>query len=128
MTAMSMGVQTAACGSLTERYEALLRVSQTLISCRTLEELLSVLARELREVVEFFFLGVGIYDEELHKMRLECFDRSGAPIQVPKLRPEETISWWVYQHQHLLVIPTLDEESRFPVPVDFLKKLDIRSL
>jgi len=51
--------------SLTERYEALLRVSQTLISIRSSEELFRLLARELLAVVNFYVMGVGIYDENL---------------------------------------------------------------
>jgi hypothetical protein len=39
--------------TLTERYEALLRVSQTLISIRSSEELFNLLARDLRAVVKF---------------------------------------------------------------------------
>jgi hypothetical protein len=50
--------------ALTERYEALLRVSQTLISIRSSEELFRILARELRAVVNFYVMGVGIYEEE----------------------------------------------------------------
>ena len=45
-----------------KRYEALLRVSQTLISIRSSEELFRVLAHELRAVVNFYVLDVGIYE------------------------------------------------------------------
>jgi hypothetical protein len=41
--------------------EALLRVSQTLISIRSSEKLFNILARELRAVVNFYVMGVGIY-------------------------------------------------------------------
>jgi hypothetical protein len=49
--------------TLTKRYEALLRVSQTLISIRSSEELFRLLAHELRAVVSFYVMGVGLYDE-----------------------------------------------------------------
>src|SRR5437660_1080731 len=61
MTAM---VQTAPAKPLPERYESLLRVSQSLISKHCSQELFSLFARELREVVNFYFLGVGIYNEK----------------------------------------------------------------
>ena len=125
---MSAIVQTAFETPVTERYEALLRLSQTLISKRCSEELLSLLARELREVVNFYFLGVGIYDEKAHEVHLRLFNESGAPIQTPKLAPEESVTWWVYQHQRPLVVPSIDEETRFPVAVELLKKLGIRSI
>ena len=52
--------------AVTERYQALLQVSQTLISIRSLEKFFSILARELRAVVNFSYLGVLIYDEKAH--------------------------------------------------------------
>ena len=112
----------------TERYDALFRLSQTLISNHCPENLLSVLARELRPVMEFYYLGVGIYDEKSHEVRLKLFDESGAPIQAPKLAPEETMTWWVYQHQQPLVIPSIEDETRFPAAVGLLNNLGIRSI
>jgi hypothetical protein len=56
---MSGTVQRAAEEALTERYEALLRVSQTLISIRSSQELFRLLAHELRAVMSFHFLRVG---------------------------------------------------------------------
>jgi hypothetical protein len=67
---MSGTVQRAGEKAVTERYEALLRVSQTLISIRSSEELFSLLARELRAVVNFYVMGVGIYDENAHEVHL----------------------------------------------------------
>jgi len=109
---MSGTVQRAAEKAVTERYEALLRVSQTLISIRSSEELFSLLARELRAVVNFYVMGVGIYDEKVHEVRLTSYGEPGVPLQVPKLAPEETFTWWVYQHQLPLIIPSLDAGSR----------------
>jgi hypothetical protein len=60
--------QGAAECAVTERYEALLRVSRNLISIRSSEELFRLLARELRAVVKFYVMGVGIYDASAHQM------------------------------------------------------------
>jgi formate hydrogenlyase transcriptional activator len=125
---MSGTVQRAAETVVTERYEALLRVSQTLISVRSSEELFGVLARELRAVVNFYFLGVGIYDENAHELRSMSYGEPGVPLQVPKLPPEDTITWWVYQHQQPLIIPSLDAETRFPAVAEMLKNRGVRSL
>ena len=125
---MSAKVETASSAPLTERYEALLRVSQTLISNRSLEELLSVLARELREVVHFHYLGVGIYDEKAHEVCLKMFGESGTPLQVPTIAPEESVTWWVYQHQQPLIISSSEADARFPVVTELLKNLGIRSI
>ena len=125
---MNAGTQTAAFGSMVERYETLLRVSQTLISSHCSEGLFDILVRELRAVVSFDFLGAGIYDEKLHEVHLKCFDPWGGRLTVPKLAPEETLTWWVYQHQQPLIIPNLDEDSRFPRAVEVLKTHGIRSV
>ena len=70
---------------LTERYEALLRLSQTLISIRSSEELFSILTRELRAVVNFYAMGIGIYDEQAHEVRLASYGEPGYPLQVPRV-------------------------------------------
>src|ERR1700726_4939908 len=125
---MSGTVQRATETAITERCEALLRVSQTLISVRSWEKLLSILARELRAVVNFYVLGVGIYDEKAHEIRLTSYGEPGVPLQVPELAPEETFTWWVYQHQQPLIIPSLDAETRFPAVAEMLRNRGVRSV
>lgn len=125
---MSVPIQATPCGSLAERYETLLRVSQALISSQCSKGFFNTLARELREVVSFDYLGAGIYDEKLHEVRIKCFDTSGGDPTVPKLTPEETFTWWVYLHQQPLVIPNLNEETRFPRAVEVLRTHGIRSV
>jgi len=125
---MSGMVERAAETAVTKRYQALLRVSQTLISIRSSEELFKLLARELRAVVNFYVMGVGIYDENAHEVRLTSYGEPGDPLQVPKLAPEETFTWWVYQHQRPLIIPSLDTETRFPAVVEMLKNRGVRSV
>ncbi len=117
------GARTAA----TERYEALFRVSQTLISIRSSEELFSLLARELRAVVNFYVMGVGIYDEKAHEMHTTSYGEPGVPLQAPQFALEETFSWWVYQQQQPLIIPFLDAETRFPAVAEMLKSRGVRS-
>src|SRR5205085_10122803 len=112
----------------TERYEALFRVSQTLISIRSSEELFRLLARELRAVVNFYVMGVGIYDENAHQIHLTSYGEPGVPLQAPQFAPEETFSWWVYQHQQPLIIPFLDAETRFPAVAEMLKNRGVRSV
>jgi PAS domain S-box-containing protein len=130
-------VQRAASTGVTERYEALLRVSQTLISARSWEKLLSILARELRAVAKFDYLGLAIYDEEArraadsgghYETHLKISGDSDAALPGLELVPEETFTLWVYQNQQPLVIPALDAETRFPPTVAFLKGLGVRSI
>src|ERR1700693_2424049 len=127
-TVMSGTGQRAAEAARSKRYEALLRVSQTLISIRSSEELFSILARELRAVVTFYVMGVGIYDEKAHEMNTTSYGEPGVPLQAPRFAPEETFSWWVYQHQQPLIIPSLDAETRFPAVAEMLKNRGVRSV
>src|SRR5260370_9387972 len=130
-------VQNASETAVTERYEALLRVSQTLISTRSSEKLFSILARELRVVANFCYLGVAIYDEKAlcaadfgapYEIHFETLGESGTSLHGPKLVPEETFTCSVFQHQQPLVTPSLDAETRFPSTVAFLKALGVRSV
>ena len=125
---MSGTVQKAAEMTVSKRYETLLRVSQTLISIRSSDELFSILARELRAVVSFYVMGVGIYDEKMHEMNTMSYGEPGVPLQAPKFAPEETFSWWVYQHQEPLMIPSLAEETRFPAVTAMLGNRGVRSV
>jgi len=125
---MSGTIQRPGEESVTKRYEALLRVSQTLISIRSSEELFRLLARELRAVVKFHVMGIGIYDEKTHEVHLTSYGEPGDSLQVPKFAPEETFTWWVYQHQQPLIIPSLDAETRFPRVAEMLKNRGVRSV
>jgi len=98
------------------------------MSIHSSEELFRLLARELRAVVNFYAMGVGIYDEKAHEIRLTSYGELRVPFQVPKLAPEETFRWWVYQHQELLIIPSLDAETRFPAVAEMLKNRGVRSV
>jgi len=39
-----------------------------------------------------------------------------------------TLTWWVYQHQEPLIIPSLDSETRFPAVAEMLKNRGVRSV
>src|SRR5258708_8908396 len=123
---MSDIYERAAGKAATDRYEALFRVAQTLISIRSSEELFRLLARELRTVVNFYVMGVGIYDENAHQIHLTSYGEPGAPLEVPQFTPEETFTWWVYHHQPPLIIPSLVSESRVAAVAEMLKSRGVR--
>ncbi|HEV7510134.1 MAG TPA: sigma 54-interacting transcriptional regulator [Candidatus Acidoferrum sp.] len=125
---MSDIYERAAGKAATDRYEALFRVAQTLISTRSSEELFRLLARELRAVVNFYVMGVGIYDENAHQVHLTSYGEPGVPLEVPQFTPEETFTWWVYHHQLPLIIPSLESETRFSAVAKMLKNRGVRSV
>ncbi|HEV2418886.1 MAG TPA: sigma 54-interacting transcriptional regulator [Terriglobia bacterium] len=125
---MNATVQPAFDTSLTERYRALFRVSRTLMSHRNQDDLPQTLSSELRRVLNFYYLCIGLYDPKAHEVRLRAFDETGAPISIPQLATEETLTWWVYQEQRPLVIASVEQETRFPASVRVLKQYGIGSV
>jgi formate hydrogenlyase transcriptional activator len=113
-----------------DRYEALLRVSQTIAAHRDSSELFRTIASELRQVVVFDFLSVVLYEEKTHTLKLCLVETPGysGDTQPRNIPPEETVGWWVYKHQQPIVIPLLDEETRFPRFMEFLKGFGMRSM
>ena len=61
-------------------------------------------------------------------MRTTSYGEPGVPLEAPRFAPEETLSWWVYQHQQPLIIPSLDVETRFPAVAEMLKDRGVRSV
>ena len=116
--------------SVVARYEALIRVSQAVSAYREPRKLFEVLADELRRVIEFDGIGIAQYDEttktiEWH-VSLHCNEPN--PVLKDKCAQEETMTCWVFQNQRALVIPFVDQETRFPDTMEFLKKHEIQSV
>src|SRR4029434_6330602 len=76
--------------SMVARYEALIRVSEALRAYHDRDTLFRSLARELRPVVRFSFLGLGLFDERTHtvansyvsgtSLDLRVLEASGSPL------------------------------------------------
>ena len=116
--------------SVVARYEALIRVSQAVSAYREPRKLFDVLVGELRRVIEFDGIGIAQYDEttktiEWH-VSLHCNEPN--PVLKDKCAQKETMTCWVFQNQRALVIPFVDQETRFPDTMEFLKKHEIQSV
>ena len=102
--------------SLLARQEALFRVSQAISVYRNPKELFRVLAKELRQVVDFDFIAIYLYDpvaNKIHNALLETLE--GPAFQIPPdFRAEETVTWWVYHHQEPVLVSSPQTETRFP--------------
>ncbi len=109
------------------RYQALIGVSEALRAYHDRDTLFRSLARELRPVVRFSFLGLGLYDEETHGLDLRVLEGTGHPLPPPELSPEESLTYWTIQHQAPLVIPDIEDEVRFPRAMAYLRDQDVRS-
>ena len=69
--------------STVARYEALIRVSEALRAYHDRDTLFRSLARELRPVVRFTFLGLGLYDEATHSLDLRVLEAPATAATEP---------------------------------------------
>ena len=122
-------VTTEWAGSEAGRYEALRRVSRAISSYREPAALFRALADELQNAVRFDYLGLILYDELLNKIEIPVLHVVNGPgVAVPAdLRPEDTITWWVYHNQKPAVISSASEETRFPRMMEIYKRCGVQS-
>src|SRR3984885_3263016 len=115
--------------SFASRYEALARIAE-LIRCHSEENaLFQTCATELHHVVAFDRLSW--LDPAANWVQwhfLEPYDSALEALAVRDIPKEETIAWWVYQNQLPIVIPFIDRETSFPLVVERLSNLGLRSL
>src|SRR5246500_2771796 len=100
---------------LASRYEALARIAELIRSHPEEKVLFQTCASELHQVVAFD--GLSWLDPAVHWVQwhfLEPYDSAIEALAVRNIPKEETVVWWVYQNQQLVVIPFIDREARFP--------------
>jgi len=116
--------------SPSDRYEALIRVSQAIGAHRDPKDVFCAMARELHRVVQFDGIAVAHYDGESNEILwniCQVCSRQG-PVAPPVVPADASITKWVFSRQEPLVIPSLDEEPRFPQVVAFLQEKGFQSL
>jgi formate hydrogenlyase transcriptional activator len=123
--------------SAVARYEALIRVSQAVSANREPKKLFAVLVNELRRVIEFDGIGIAQYDETTDRIEwhvsLHC-DEPNSTSTLPDLTvsdkcvQKETMTCWVFQNQRPVVIPFVDQETRFPDTMKSLKEHNFQSV
>jgi PAS domain S-box-containing protein len=115
--------------SVRARYETLFRVSRAITVHRDPKELFRVLATELRRVVDFDFLGLFLYDEKTNRINVPVLETvKFPPFAIPAdFPPEDTQTWWVFQHQEPVVISNREEETRFPRMMELYKRYGVQS-
>jgi formate hydrogenlyase transcriptional activator len=113
--------------TLAARYESLIRLAEAVRSDRDGRQLFELLARELRRVVPFD--AIAQYDDRPSKVHWHiCSEEQCSASPLADLVTEETLAWWVHQHQEIVVVPDLHLETRFLKTVERLLALGMRSL
>ena len=112
---------------LAHRYEMLIRFSQAIRAHRGCGDLLQALSAELRKVAGFDAVYCIFCDQPANRIAwLETHPNSG--IQRPDFPLEEAMTSWIYESQQPLVIPFLDQETRFPRLIEFFKNQRLQSI
>src|SRR5690348_9390886 len=114
---------------IVRRYTTLLEVSEAIATHRDLPALMHDLAPRLHGVVDFDVLALILHNSE---RKTECMHILEA-VDTEALRPgielptEETPAGWVVETQEPLLVPDIEEESRFPRVISMMKGDGIRS-
>jgi transcriptional regulator with GAF, ATPase, and Fis domain len=124
---MSVRIQSAG-ATMAARYEALVGVSEALGACHDRDVLFRSLAREFRRVVNFSFLGLALYDEDSHTMEPCVLEATGDPVPPPQIPTEESLAYWVLQHQEPVLIPVVEKETRFPQAIAYMRQQGMQSI
>jgi formate hydrogenlyase transcriptional activator len=96
----------------TQRYNAVLRISEVLSASTRLEELAKILAEHLGQVIPFEHLDVVVLKENSNE--IECSSWGKAALPVPDLPFEKLLAWHVYNSQELLHITDWNTDERVP--------------
>jgi PAS domain S-box-containing protein len=120
-------VQKSNASIIEARYEALARVSRAMNRPQDIAQIYRVLGEELRGVVGFTFVAVGVYDSTSHAVRLQVLEQGKPELPLMCLVPEETLTFEVYRCQSPLVIRRLDEEVRLEKQLQLIRTHGIKS-
>lgn len=98
-------------GTIPDRYNTVLRISEAIAACRDPEELARTLADHLGEFLQFDHLYLMILKE--NSREIESMVWGKGPLPLPDLPVEELPSWNAFDNQELLCIPDWNAEQRF---------------
>ena len=112
-----------------ERLRLLLEVSEAIAAHRDLKVLFNELGKRLPSVVPFEFIGLILHDSLRDVMRIHVIatDRTERIPDGSELTMEESISAWVLKNQQPVVMPRVEEETRFPKIVGMFREMNVRS-
>ncbi len=117
-----------AAGSIVRRYQLLLEVAESISLHSDLPALLHDLAARLHRIASFQSLWLVLHDPAWNTMRLHILETGArTDIDVVERTIDDSLSGLVWQTQQLLIVPNIEEESRFADAITFLKNHNIQS-
>jgi formate hydrogenlyase transcriptional activator len=115
--------------STDHKYQALLAVSEAIVSHRDLSALFHELAGRLHQVVRFDYLALFLHEPASNTMRRHILEASEpaplAPVSVLPL--EDDPAGWVWQTQQARIFSNVPEETRWPQALERAKRHGIQS-
>ncbi len=112
---------------IADRYEALIRIANSVRVQRTPDDLFQILVDELRHVVPFD--AIAQYDESANKIRWHLCSACLQPKEKPdEINREETLAGYVFREQRIVSFGTLEGETRFPRSVALLRQAGLHSV
>jgi len=109
------------------RYEALIRVANSVRAQKNPDELFDILVKELRPVVPFD--AIAQFDDSANKIRWHMCSTCFQPKEKPdELDREETLAGYVYREQKVVTFGRLENETRFPHSIAILRQAGLQSV
>src|ERR1700726_1311745 len=115
--------------STDHKYQALLAVSEAIVSHRELSALFHELAGRVQQVVHFDYLGLALHEATSNTLRLHHLEGTEpAPLPSPPVLPlEEEPAGWVWQNQQAWIFSNVPEEKRWPRALERAKRYGVQS-
>jgi formate hydrogenlyase transcriptional activator len=108
------------------RYESLIRLAEAIRSQQGEGDLFGLLAEELRRVVPFD--AIAQFDETATKVNWRSHASHDAVCPLTSAEREESVAWWVHQHQQPFVVPFVDRETRCRPSMERIRTLGLQSI
>src|SRR6266852_702905 len=107
------------------RYEAIVRISETIAACREPEEMATTLASEIGKFLHFDHLYFVVLKE--NSTEIEYLLWGKGPIPMPDLPMQELPTWAAINSRDPQHTPDWDAEERFPRFREYAKKIRLGS-
>jgi formate hydrogenlyase transcriptional activator len=109
------------------RYEALIRIANSVRAQKNPDDLFQILVDELRNVVPFD--AIAQFDESANKIRWHLCSACHQPKEKSdEISREETLAEYVFREQRIVSLGTLEGERRFPRSVELLRQAGLQSV
>jgi len=111
------------------RYRALLDVSESVIACRDVRDLIRQLSDRLQEIVPSDYVALVLHDPATDTLTRHVL-HAARPLPAqpgPPTLGMDSPSGWVFREQRPLVIDDLAVETRWPGTIDAIRRFGVRA-